>query len=326
MPMPQVSIIIPVYRTEKYLPRVLEAVSRVEGTEYELILVNDGPSPECEEIFERYSKKIKNASITNHRENRGLLQAWLTGAVQAKGEYVHFLDADDSILPQTYAILYQQAQKLGADILQFGGRQVLPSGEIRNWAFAEGWEAALEGKEIVNELFAKKCNWNLWNKIFRHDLIRKALEIFSDMEIPRIAYGNDMPLFYAFCLLGTTYRQADFYPYYYNPSVTSTSFKSFKTRWPEIIHSYTTRPGLLRQIAHKCKVDNHGCEELERWIAQVACNVFYEILEEPREKQISLAREIMKMTDVASFLERSETDDEIWYSLTCETLLAARDA
>ena len=89
-----VSIIIPVYNTEKYLSKCLESVINQTYKNLEIILINDGSTDKSKEICESFAKKDKRIQILN-KENSGVSSARNHGMRLAKGQYIAFIDGDD---------------------------------------------------------------------------------------------------------------------------------------------------------------------------------------------------------------------------------------
>ena len=90
----KISIIVPIFRAERYLPRCIESVLRQTYAQFELVLVLDGNFDRCGDICEEYTKKDKRIRVL-HKENGGVSTARNAGLQIATGEYVFFLDSDD---------------------------------------------------------------------------------------------------------------------------------------------------------------------------------------------------------------------------------------
>lgn len=90
----KVSVIIPVYCVENYLPQCVDSVLNQSYDDIEVILVNDGSPDSCPDICDRYAEKYANV-IAVHKENGGLSDARNKGVEYATGEYILFLDGDD---------------------------------------------------------------------------------------------------------------------------------------------------------------------------------------------------------------------------------------
>lgn len=93
-----ISIIIPVYNTEKYLPACLESVLSQSFSDFEILLVDDGSTDESGRICEVYAQKDDRIRVF-HKENGGVSSARNLGLDNASGEWIYFVDSDDQILP-----------------------------------------------------------------------------------------------------------------------------------------------------------------------------------------------------------------------------------
>lgn len=113
--MPKVSVIIPVYNTEKYLRQCLDSVVNQTLKDIEIICVDDGSTDGSVDLINEY---IKNDSriVLISQKNQGPSVARENGVNAAKGEYVGFVDSDDFIAKDYYELLYKHAVKFDADI------------------------------------------------------------------------------------------------------------------------------------------------------------------------------------------------------------------
>lgn len=102
---PTISIIVPVYKVEKYLNRCVDSILNQTYTDFECILVDDGSPDKCGQICDEYAELDKRIRVI-HKENGGLSDARNVGIDAAKGEYISFIDSDDWIHPQMIEILY----------------------------------------------------------------------------------------------------------------------------------------------------------------------------------------------------------------------------
>lgn len=103
--MPKVSIIVPIYNTEQYLPLCIDSILAQTFTDFELILVNDGSMDNSGKICDEYAKKNEHI-IVIHKENGGASAARRDGVKVAKGEWITFVDSDDTISKKAIEILY----------------------------------------------------------------------------------------------------------------------------------------------------------------------------------------------------------------------------
>ncbi len=112
-----ISIIVPVYNSEKYLEKCIKSIIAQTYTEWELILVDDGSSDNSAFICDSYSSEYNNI-IAIHKKNGGVSSARNLGLEICKGDYVSFVDSDDYIHPQFLEILYFLIKLNDADISQ----------------------------------------------------------------------------------------------------------------------------------------------------------------------------------------------------------------
>lgn len=103
--MPKVSVIVPVYNTEKYLPRCIESILAQTFTDFELILVNDGSTDNSGKICDEYAKKDSRIVVI-HKENGGASSARNKGLEIVQGEWISFVDSDDYILVTHFQSIY----------------------------------------------------------------------------------------------------------------------------------------------------------------------------------------------------------------------------
>lgn len=114
--MPLLSIIVPIYNVEQYLANCIESILIQTFNDFELILVNDGSTDSCGEICNYYAK-IDNRVLVIHKTNGGVSSARNAGIDKATGEYIAFIDPDDSIEPNMYELLLKAALLHKVDIV-----------------------------------------------------------------------------------------------------------------------------------------------------------------------------------------------------------------
>ena len=177
-----ISIIIPVYNAEKFLPRSIESIINQTYHNIQIIVVNDGSTDGSLKVIEKYAACDDRILVIN-KQNNGVSEARNSGLDVADGSYIGFVDADDFIEPNMYEKLYKELIYNNADICCCGYRheysgfrydistnhkQILESTEIivaqylrqdiRNGIFDGNW----------NKLFSKKCIENIRYKSIKH--------------------------------------------------------------------------------------------------------------------------------------------------------------
>ena len=116
--MKKASIIVPVYNIERYIRGCVESLQAQTEKNIEILLVDDGGTDKSGEICEEYACADKRIQVF-HKENGGLSDARNYGARQAKGEYLFFIDGDDSVAPHLVEKTVACADKLQADMVFF---------------------------------------------------------------------------------------------------------------------------------------------------------------------------------------------------------------
>ncbi|MCL2677179.1 MAG: glycosyltransferase, partial [Streptococcaceae bacterium] len=136
--MPEISIIIPVYNTEKFLVDCLNSVLAQTFSDFEVLLINDGSTDESLEICQSYTKKDERLKIFS-QENQGQGTARNRGLDEAQGNYITFIDSDDFVKPDYLQVLYDALMKNQAD---------LSSCMMGSYSKKKGISQGIESREI----------------------------------------------------------------------------------------------------------------------------------------------------------------------------------
>lgn len=126
--LPLVSVVIPVYNTEKYLEKCVNSVLNQTYKNTEIILVDDGSRDESGKICDNFAKAYENISAY-HTENRGQSHARNYGIKKSKGEYISFIDSDDYIAKDMIERLVNGCEKNSAEMGCINKVRVSPNGE-----------------------------------------------------------------------------------------------------------------------------------------------------------------------------------------------------
>ena len=130
---PELSVIIPVYNTEKYLNRCLDSVFRQSLRQIEVIVVDDCSPGDTEAVLAPYLEAYANLKYFRHEKNKGLYLARLSGYTLAEGDYIAFLDSDDYVTRDFYRTLLWKARDTGADIVI--GRTVIEKSDGSHFVY-----------------------------------------------------------------------------------------------------------------------------------------------------------------------------------------------
>ena len=179
------TIILPIYKVEKYLDRCLNSVVSQTYKNLEIILVDDSSPDRCPQMCEDWEKKDSRIKVI-HKENAGLGMARNTGIEHATGEYVFFFDSDDYVALDTVEKVFQVAERTGAELIMYGHKDVDGNGNIKNTIIPFFEKEYFEGAEIQNVFLADMVasisgvskNGNIWmsawGSAFSNMLIQRA--------------------------------------------------------------------------------------------------------------------------------------------------------
>ena len=163
-----ISVIVPVYKVEKYLEKCIESVLKQTYTNLQIILVDDGSPDNCGKICDEYAKKDSRIEVI-HKANGGLSDARNVGISKAKGRYIGFVDSDDYIKEDMYEILLNLIKKYDADVSICNLYDVIDGNEcIRN---KENGIREYSRLDILKKvLLDKNIQSYAWNKLYEKEL------------------------------------------------------------------------------------------------------------------------------------------------------------
>ena len=150
MKSPLVTVVIPVYNTEKYLDRCIESIINQTYTSLEIILVDDGSVDNCPQMCDNWCDKDRRIKVI-HKENAGLGYARNSGISAATGQYICFVDSDDFIQPETITECYFSIKIHNADIVSFGYRQLAKDGSVIKTQIPYTEKAVYEREEVIEK-------------------------------------------------------------------------------------------------------------------------------------------------------------------------------
>lgn len=195
---PLISVLVPIYKIDRYLGICVESLLNQTYKNLEVILVDDGSPDRCSEICDLYASKDERIKVI-HKENGGLVSARKAGMMAAKGSYIGYVDGDDWVGPGFYHSLYSSIRESDADIAIAGFSRdlfsssknilnAIPSGVYEGEALD-----AVKGKMIANGAFYRHgITTYLWNKLFKREVIEQY-----QMEMDeRITIGEDAATVY----------------------------------------------------------------------------------------------------------------------------------
>lgn len=170
----EISIIVAVFNSEKYLPRCIESILAQTFTNYELILVNDGSTDNSGEVCDNYAG-LDNRVKVIHKENGGTASSRNAGVDIAKGKYIGFVDNDDYINQFMFETLYSHAIKHSADIVVCDFLDVDGSTSINTKTSYSNYNVVnLNNIEALNYIYTTEGVKFIvvWNKLYKRNLFK----------------------------------------------------------------------------------------------------------------------------------------------------------
>lgn len=169
-----VSIIVPIYKVEKYLPKCIESLIIQSYQDIEIILVDDGSPDASLEICNMYAEKDSRIMVI-HQHNSGVSAARNAGLVVAKGEYIGFVDPDDWIDTEMYEGMINAIEREGTDLAICGYdyyNEKYIVDENRQYKILPN--EVITQKEVMNRFsdMPPSIRHGVWNKLFRKSILK----------------------------------------------------------------------------------------------------------------------------------------------------------
>ena len=234
---PLVSVIVPVYKAEQYLDRCVTSIVCQTYSYLEIILVNDGSPDRCPQICDKLAEEDTRIKVI-HKKNEGVTKARIDGFNASEGEYVLFIDADDTLHVNAIEELLNCSQEYNADIsvcqvnIVYDNKTTPQYRNVKYGYYSKEDITNLLGNNYLYDAKTHRsgCPLYLWGKLYKRNLLVNKLEtgigfwygedmitIFSVMKESNNMYISDKPL----------------YNYVQNPS--QVTQKSFKDLFPQYV-------------------------------------------------------------------------------------------
>lgn len=262
MQSPEISVVVPVYKVEQYLPRCIQSILQQTYEDMEVILVDDGSPDKCGAICDEYAKKDSRVQVL-HKPNGGLSSARNAGIEQARGQYIAFVDSDDWIDADMLEILYNAVKKYGAQIGECSFRSI-----YRDCIREETDCTAICIVGTNLDALEGILDWNhfkpvAWNKLY-------AREVIGDIRYPLGKLHEDEYTTYKFFYNAAKVVYVDVSKYNYNCTRTD-SIMTEKFREDNLDSCFAMRERIRF-------FQEHGVTSLEEKANNVYCWVLLEKL------------------------------------------------
>ena len=168
-----ISIIVPVYNVENYLPRCVDSILAQTYRNLEIILVDDGTRDASDKICDAYAARDSRIRVI-HKENGGLSSARNAGIEIARGEYLGFVDSDDWIEPEMYELLLEKALQYDVKLVVGGRYDFSSRRNEKTVGLCPEKEEVVTGMELLGRVFTwQGCDSAAWDKLYHRSLFRE---------------------------------------------------------------------------------------------------------------------------------------------------------
>ncbi|WP_172136050.1 glycosyltransferase family 2 protein [Adlercreutzia sp. ZJ473] len=234
--MPRFSIVMPVYNAESFIEATLDSLLSQTFADIEVIAVDDASTDGSGTVLDRCAAKDSRLKVVHHRENTYTGQARKDGVLCSSGDYILFVDQDDALVSDACEKLASFTKDHPVDIIHFGTRGVISDDVDEGYqkeldSFLSPYVGELAGRDVLDGcFFDRKYSWNVWNKLYRADLCKKAHEY---VDMTNVRYGEDFYAYFVMAFYANSYYGIDdeMYTYHYGSGQTGHSrvdMKSFR--------------------------------------------------------------------------------------------------
>lgn len=180
--MVKVSVVVPVYNSEKYLKQCIDSILAQTLKDIEIICVDDGSTDKSDRILDDYVLADARVKVL-HQENKGYGAAMNTGIAEAAGRYIGIVESDDCILPEMYETLYDAAEPDGIEVLKSEAYYWYESAGYRKRIHRESLEAYFDRNlyDFDRNTFFD-FYMNIWTGIYKRELLEREEIRFHESE------------------------------------------------------------------------------------------------------------------------------------------------
>lgn len=295
--MPIVSVVVPVYKVERYLERCVQSIRNQSLSDIEIILVDDGSPDNCPELCDQYAALDSRIKVV-HKENGGLSSARNVGIKVATGKYIGFVDSDDAIDESMYSRMYELITKYQVSFVMSDYTRVLTEG-VQYLKSLEIPDGLYDRKRIEKEIFPRLIMGenidygpllSVWHCLYDLSFLRKNHITFD--EDVRWSEDNIFSSFVGYYASSFYYLKGEgLYYYYQNPGTITTSYR--EGAW----QVYKTMNQHLKKFFSD-KYDVDFSNQLYLHLIYYACNCIGQAAQLPSKEKMEQIRHILNDCDL----------------------------
>lgn len=233
----EISIIVPVYNTEKYIIRCINSVLKQTFRNWELILIDDGSIDSSGKICDFFQKKDNRIKVI-HKKNEGVSIARNLGITLSKGNYITFIDSDDWVELDYLELMYKAIKEMNIDVIVSGCVYEDKNGPKN--PFKKGKPVIYNKNEAKKEFFKQdRFIWTICDKLYKAELL-KRVKLNTHLKI-----AEDMLLFWNIMNNVERIGYVPLYKYHYDRMASSTMSSDFSLKW---FHSLKVKKYILEDV------------------------------------------------------------------------------
>lgn len=243
--MPKISVIVPVYKCEQYIEACVDSILNQTFLDFEIILVDDGSPDNSGKICDDLAEKYDNITVL-HQENQGQAAARNNGVKIARGEWLHFVDCDDSINPYILEALYNAVTKNNVKLAMCSAVQ----GDKPDEDFFNEKEVSFNALTMTEDNILNLCQnkkyyyWVVWGK-----LIHKSIYEKYPLTEGRIYEDNAIVCKWLHEAKNVAITDAPLYFYYIN--TTGTTKKAFSKKQLDVLWAFKEQIDFFHSLGYE---------------------------------------------------------------------------
>jgi len=278
---PQISVLIPVYNTEKYLLQCLQSISAQTFADFEIVVINDGSADNSLKILQEYAQQEPRLRVLD-QANAGVAQTRNHLLAQAQGEYVCFVDSDDWVAPTYSEALHAKATQTNADLTKCFFKQYNEKlGEYEKVTFLSTFYKCPSGKPL-DRIRAGYADSVVCGKLYLNSWLKEIKLSFLKGQVSEDSGFSALAFFYA--------RKIAVVPeelYMYRKGTTGTITSN---RTNMIVGALQNRLYVLGELLRRGKVQSEVIDQLTHYITGDLCR-FRKMSVDARKAQTNLMAE-----------------------------------
>lgn len=294
----RISIVVPVYKVEKYLDRCVESLRAQTLSDIEIVLVDDGSPDRCPQMCDDWAKRDRRIRVV-HKQNGGLSSARNAGMMAACGTYIGFVDSDDAVSPDMYEKMFAVMEGERVDFVMSDYIRMPADGEpylktlgIRGGRYSrEDIRREIFPQLIMGENLDYGPLLSVWHCLYHTEFLR-ANQLCFDEDV-RWSEDNIFSAIVGYHAESFYYMKGEgLYHYYQNPGTITTAYR------PGAWDVYRTMNRHLHDVFDDAK-DYDFSRQLKLHMIYYACNCMGQAALQPRETALTELRRVLCSGELA---------------------------